>query len=110
MALPNNQKLSNSKAKASLESANTTRNAQGSHFWGSQVFNLLRKGSRQLFDLLGSFAVLFMLIDLCFVWYFIILEGGTRKFVESVPMLYLELLFVAPMAILWVMTKIRGWL
>ena len=110
MALPNNQKLSNSKANGSLESVNTARNAPGSHFWGSQVFSSIRKVSRQLFDLLGSFAVLFMLIDLCFVWYFIILAGGSREFVESVPMLHLELLFVAPMAILWVMTKIRGWL
>jgi uncharacterized MAPEG superfamily protein len=66
--------------------------------------------SKKGFDLLGSFAVLFMLIDLCFVWYFIIVAGGTREFVESIPMLHLELLFVAPLAILWVMTKIRGWI
>ncbi len=110
MASPNKQKLSNSKSEGSLDTVDTTRNAPGSHFWGSRVFSSLRKGGRQLFDLLGSFAVLFMLIDLCFVWYFIIVAGGTREFVESIPMLHLELLFVAPLAIMWVMTKIRGWI
>lgn len=110
MASPNNHKQSPSKSEGSLDTMNSTQSAQGTHIEGSQGFSSLRKTSRELFDILGSFAVLFMLIDLCFVWYFIIAAGGTREFVESVPMLHLELLFVAPLAIMWVMTKIRGWI
>lgn len=110
MASPYNQKSSNSESEGSPDTPNPTRNAQGADFEGSQGFSSLRKTGRELFDLMGSFAVLFMLIDLCFVWYFIIAAGGTREFVESIPMLHLELLFVAPLAILWVMTKIRGWI
>jgi hypothetical protein len=114
MASPSNQKSHNYKP-AGLHVM--TRNVQdfrsGIH---RLLSNILNKGAR-LFDLTGTLAALFTIIDMCLVWYGAFYSGimasdirGYLIVGDLLVVLQIELMFIAPLALMWILAKFRGWI
>lgn len=114
MASPNNQKLNGSKP-VTLQDA--TRKAQASRSGIYQIFSILKNKGCRLFDLGGTLAALFTIVDMCFVWYNAFFCGvatssiyGSTFVGDFIIVLQIELMVIAPFAILWILAKFRGWI
>lgn len=83
-------------------------------------YRLSRLVTSRFFDFSGGLAAIFMLFDLCLVWYGAIYNGilnpifgvgvGWLPLGELVIVLSVELFVVAPLAVLWIFAKFRGFI
>jgi len=110
MAQGNNQKPTNSTPANTVNSKTSRKNRAESQTINSSIRSALKLAGSRLYDLIGSFAALFTIIDMCFVWYRAFYFGGTTIFYDTLIILQLELLIIGPLALSWILAKFRGWL
>ncbi len=76
--------------------------------------------SKRFFDLIGGLAALFTIFMMCLVWYGAFYNGianpkpewvgaGYLEVGDLLFILQIELAVIAPLALLWILAKFRGW-
>ncbi|MFW9935657.1 MAG: hypothetical protein ACFFDU_09200 [Candidatus Thorarchaeota archaeon] len=114
MASPNNQKSHNYKPTGLHV---MTRNTQEFQSGISRLLNSILNKCGRLFDLTGTLAALFTIIDMCLVWYGAyytgIMTSGISGYLivgDLLVVLQIELMFIAPLSLMWILAKFRGWI
>jgi hypothetical protein len=114
MASPKNQ---NSNISKHSDIRVKSRNAKVNRVRISPSVNSLLNTGGRLFDLAGTLAALFTIIDMCLVWYGAFYSGlitsknyGSLVVGDFLFVLQFELMLIAPLALLWILAKFRGWI